>query len=362
MQELEAKILIAGPCSAESYEQMEKVCHFFSEQDSVHYIRAGIWKPRTRPGSFEGKGEEALQWLEILQKKYPRVPFMIEVASPTQLEAGMKYGLRNFWIGARTTVNPFLVQNLADAIRPLKNLHIWVKNPMHPDVHLWLGSIERLENTGSCSMLGAIHRGFYHHGKSPFRNDPHWSVPMQLKTIRKDIPLVCDISHIAGKREFLHEILSTALWLNFNGFMMEVHPEPDAALSDKSQQISFNDFLRILQTLKKNNDFKNFIPESIRHYRKEIDHIDFEIIQLLSSRMKLAAEIGEIKNIFQIPVFQPQRWKEILSTRPEWAEQAGLSCHFIEKIWVLIHNESIGIQNEIIRQCAQKKINTPDTP
>lgn len=343
------KIIIAGPCSAESFHQLESVFNFLTEFDEVKLIRAGVWKPRTRPGTFEGKGEEALQWIKELQGINNRNSFIIEVANPEQLELALKYEIKNFWIGARTSVNPFTVQEIADASKGLEHVHFWVKNPMHPDVNLWLGAIERFEKAG-IESVNAIHRGFFVNNQNPFRNDPNWAIPLQLKTIRNDLKIICDVSHIAGKRNLIRELTATALWLNFDGIMTEVHPHPSEALTDADQQLSYEDFRLLLSFIKNFGSMSSFLPGEIVHYRSKIDKIDFEIIKLLFERMKLAERIGEVKSLFQIPVFQPERWQEILSTRPAWAEQAGLKAAFIEKMWELIHNESINIQNLTIKE------------
>ncbi len=342
------KIIVAGPCSAESFHQLENVFRFLSEFDEVKFVRAGVWKPRTRPNAFEGKGEEALQWIKEIQKLNTEKSFMIEVANPEQLELALKYEIKNFWIGARTSVNPFTVQEIADASKGLSDIQFWVKNPMHPDVNLWLGAIERFEKAG-INRVNAIHRGFFVNNQNPFRNDPNWAIPMQLKTIRKDLEIICDVSHIAGKRNLIQDLTATALWLNFDGIMAEVHPNPAEALTDKDQQLSLEDFNLLLNFIKNFGSMSSLLPGEIVHYRSEIDKIDFEIIKLLFERMKLAERIGEIKSIFQIPVFQPERWQEILSSRPAWAEQSGLTSAFIEKMWELIHNESINIQNQTIK-------------
>lgn len=353
------KIIIAGPCSAESFQQLEATYNFLCEFEDVQFIRAGVWKPRSRPCSFEGKAVEALGWIEQIQKNKPEKPFIIEVGCSEHLELALKYEIKNFWIGARTSVNPFMVQEIADASKGIKNISFWIKNPMHPDVNLWLGSIERFEKSG-VNSVNAIHRGFFVNSQSPFRNDPHWSVPMQLKTIRKDLNIICDVSHIAGKRNLIRELTATALWLNFDGMMVEVHPNPLNALSDSEQQLSHKEFKELWEFIRSFGTLSSSLPGEILQYRNEIDKIDFEIIKLLIERMKLAERIGEIKSIYQIPVFQPERWQEILSTRPAWAEQSGLTPNFIEKIWEIIHNESINIQNLTIKtiekNCIKKTI------
>ncbi|MCX8080503.1 MAG: bifunctional 3-deoxy-7-phosphoheptulonate synthase/chorismate mutase type II [Bacteroidia bacterium] len=346
---IKQKIFIAGPCSVESYQQLEETALFFKKHADVKYIRAGVWKPRTRPNSFEGLGEEALSWIRDIQKTHKTPPFLVEVASSEHLDLALQNDITHIWIGARTSVNPFLVSEIAQAARGNKQLNVWIKNPMHPDVNLWLGSIERFENAG-VGFTGAIHRGFFLNSKSPYRNEPNWAIPLHLKTLRNDIPILCDVSHISGNTALIPELVSTALWLNFDGFMMEVHPNPKKAFTDAHQQLSFTEFSDLLSWISSFGKLSGKLPDEILRYRKEIDRIDFEIIRLLQERMNLARQIGEIKSLYQIPVFQQERWHEILSSRPNWALQSGLPPAMIEKIWELIHNESISIQNRLIQK------------
>jgi len=339
--------IIAGPCSAETYEQLTQVYHFLSDGQKADYIRCGIWKPRSRAGSFEGKGTEALKWIQQISRLYEGPPWITEVALPEHIELCLKHDIRTFWIGARTTTNPFLVQELAETLRGVPKTEVWIKNPMHPDWQLWLGAIERFEKAGT--KTSAIHRGFYSKTGGPYRNDPYWSVPLQLKSLRPELTIICDASHIAGNRDRIPEIVLTSRWLELDGLMLEVHPNPEAALSDKDQQLTFKDFLHLLQSYYSFPELLNkHTPQEISQYRSSIDKIDFQIIELLKKRMQLVEQIGEIKKIFHIPVFQMERWLEILQTRTSWAGQTGLPAGFIQRVFELIHNESILLQNQMM--------------
>ncbi len=344
-------LLIAGPCSAESPEQLFAVAKAVKAM-GISIMRAGVWKPRTRPNSFEGKGKEALSWITEV-KKETGISFAIEVANPIHVALACEAGIEILWLGARTTVNPFIVQEIADELRGSDKI-VLVKNPINPDLSLWIGALERLSRSG-IQKLGAIHRGFSSFQKSRFRNQPLWQIALELKTLHPELPLIADPSHIAGNREMIFEISQKALDLDYDGLMIETHTDPDHALSDAQQQITpvrlaeiISD-LRISERLSSNVLFLN----QLEVLREKIDHLDQEVIELLSSRAKLTEQIGEYKKENQVTVFQLERWNEIMNTRPEWAKLAQLAPDFIRELYKIIHDESIRIQTEIMNKTSE---------
>lgn len=338
-------LLIAGPCSAESPEQVLQTALRLKTMN-ISVMRAGVWKPRTRPGSFEGRGDEALTWLAEI-KKTTGLTIATEVASPQHVEKACAAGIDILWIGARTTVNPFAVQEIAEALKGTDKI-VWVKNPINPDMALWMGAIERIYRSG-ISKLAAIHRGFSAFRPSRFRNVPMWQIPLELKSLHPHLPLIADPSHIAGERELVFEVSQRALDLGYDGLMIEAHPRPDQALSDARQQLTLEALeqlialLRIAQTTSGNALFLS----QLEKLREQIDHIDRELIETLASRMRLAEKIGEYKKENNVTVFQAARWKEIMETRPEWGQQSSLSADFIRELYRIIHDESIRIQTRI---------------
>lgn len=345
--------LIAGPCSAESPEQLLTVARALKEM-GISIMRAGIWKPRTRPNSFEGMGETALKWIAEV-KQETGLAFATEVANPAHVELALKAGMDILWIGARTTVNPFSVQEIADALKGTDKI-VLVKNPINPDLSLWIGALERLHRAG-IKKLGAIHRGFSSFQKSRFRNQPLWQIPLELKTLHPDIPLIGDPSHIAGTRDLIFEVSQKALDLDYDGLMIETHPDPDKALSDAQQQVTpavLKEILSQLRVSERSSSNALFINH-LEALREKIDHIDQELIETLSTRMKMIEKIGDYKKDNHVTVFQLERWNEIMQTRPEWAKLALLSPDFIRELYKIIHDESIRIQTEIMNKTTESE-------
>lgn len=346
-------LIIGGPCSAESPDQILATAKHLLD-NGVHIMRAGVWKPRTRPNSFEGKGHEALRWLAEV-KKQTAIKVAIEVASPQHLEAALSYGVDIVWLGARTTVNPFLVQDIASSLKGVK-IPVLVKNPINPDIALWQGALERISNAG-VTQLAAVHRGFSNYQKSKFRNSPAWQIPIQLKSNFPTLPLICDPSHIAGNRNLIGEISQKALDLGYDGLMVETHPSPDAALSDAEQQLSLDQFSELLQQLRFSERHSNdalFISQ-LEDLREKIDYLDEELIEILALRKELIERIGDYKKENNVTVFQLERWNEIRNSRPEWGSTKGLSPEFIHSIYRTIHDESIRVQTEIMNKQAENK-------
>ncbi len=337
--------VIAGPCSAESLDQMIDVTKSLTTYE-IPTIRAGIWKPRTRPNNFEGVGEQGLEWMSQIKDKF-RVETAIEVANAQHVELALKYQIDVLWIGARTTVNPFAVQEIADALKGL-DIPVLIKNPVNPDLSLWMGAVERIAHAG-ITKIGAIHRGFSYFRKSKYRNEPVWQIPIELKRNFPNLPLICDPSHIGGSRKMIMEICQKALDLNYDGLMIETHPEPDKALSDAKQQVIPERLYEILTSLvvkQSESHDKEFVTR-LEELRKNIDSIDHDLIQTLSSRQRIIKEIGDFKKKNGISILQLDRWKKIINSRPNWGSDLDLSREYIEELYKLIHAESIKIQNEI---------------
>lgn len=339
--------VIAGPCSAESREQVWQTAEQISRNKKVHALRAGVWKPRTRPGSFEGAGEAALPWLHEVQREF-KLPVTIEVAQPEHIEAALKHDIRFFWIGARTTANPFSVQELAEALKGV-DCTVMVKNPIHADLQLWIGAIERVMQSG-VKNLAAIHRGFHTSAKNTFRNTPLWQIPIELKVQFPHLPLICDPSHICGRRDLIFDVAQNALDLGMNGLMIESHMNPDLALSDKNQQLTpaqLEDLLNKLQ-VKERSTANPVFNEQLNAIRQDIDRIDEEIINLVKARLDLVVKIAAEKKQKNVTAFQLERYIGILKSRGQWAEDKNLTRDFVEKLYQLIHEESIRTQIEIL--------------
>lgn len=338
--------IIAGPCSAESEEQLLATCLKLKDL-KVDALRAGIWKPRTRPNNFEGHGAIALPWIETVKKEV-NLPFGIEVATPQHIELALKHGVDILWIGARTTVNPFNVQDLADALRGV-DVPVMIKNPVNPDLSLWLGAIERIYNAG-ITKIAAIHRGFSSLQESKYRNPPTWQIPLELKRLFPHIPLICDPSHISGARDMIFALSQKALDLNYDGLMIETHIDPDKAWSDAKQQVTPEALGDILSNLKLRVSSINDVEfmNHLEDLRKKIDEIDRELIEILAARMAVVEQVGEYKKDNNITIFQLDRWNEVFRTRPEWAAKMNLSKDLIAEIYKLIHVESIRKQTEVM--------------
>lgn len=343
-KELNRPFVIAGPCSAETEEQVTETCERLAVSDKINVLRAGIWKPRTRPNSFEGIGEVGLEWLQKV-KKQTGLLTTVEVATPEHVQLALKYDVDILWIGARTTVNPFSVQAIADELKGVQKA-VMIKNPINTDLNLWIGAIERIYNAG-IQHIGAIHRGFSEYGQSIYRNNPKWQIPIELKSRIPSITMVCDPSHICGNRELIESVSQEALDLNFDGLMIESHIDPDNAWSDAKQQVTPETLHEIIKRIVLRDE--TIDKESpLTKMRKEIDTIDNQILQLLADRMNVADEIGKFKKENNITILQPARWQEIVERNIVKGDKMGLSAEFIEKMTKSIHQESINHQNQIM--------------
>lgn len=337
---------IAGPCSAESEEQVMQTALALKDS-GVSVMRAGIWKPRTRPGSFEGVGARGLAWLKNAGKAAGLLS-ATETAVPEHVELCLKQGIDMLWIGARTTSNPFAVQSLADALKGV-DIPVLVKNPMNPDLNLWVGALERLHQAG-VKRLGAIHRGFSIYEQARFRNQPLWRIPIEMKRLNPRVPLICDPSHICGNRELILSVAQNAMDMLFDGLMIEVHLNPPAALSDAEQQITPGDYRQLMSRLKvkKSTCGENESWEHIRGIRKEIDTLDAQILVLLAKRMNQSKRIALHKMKDNIAIFQPERWEEVVKSRTGDGLNRNLSEEFVLRLYQLIHEESLRIQEEVV--------------
>jgi chorismate mutase len=332
--------LISGPCSAETEAQVLETARRIKVQGKAQYLRAGIWKPRTRPNSFEGVGEIGLEWMQAARAE-TGLPITTEVATAAHVEACLKHGFDMLWIGARTTVNPFSVQEIADALQGV-DIPVLVKNPINPDLQLWIGALERIYNAG-IRKLAAVHRGFSYYGKSIYRNKPMWEIPIALKAHFENLPIICDPSHISGRRDLLQPVAQKALDLGMDGLMLESHITPDEAWSDAKQQITPEKLTELIDALNVRSvvlDDPAFANE-LHALRSRIDKIDEEIIQLLGQRLQVTREIGLYKKDHHITVLQLERWKEIVQSRTAWAKELGLTDEFIERFLEQLHKESI---------------------
>jgi chorismate mutase len=341
-------LVISGPCSAETYDQLYNTCKQLKNQ-GINLMRAGIWKPRTRPGTFEGNGEEALKWISEIKKELD-VKFTVEVANTNHIDLSLKYGIDVLWIGARTTVNPFSVQEIADAIKGT-DTPIFIKNPINPDLSLWMGAIERINKVG-INKIGAIHRGFSITGKSKYRYVPLWDIAIDLKSNIPDLPIICDPSHICGNRDMLQETSQKALDLGYDGLIIESHIDPDNAWSDAKQQVTPEVLSKIIDSLViKNKDEKsNTYNHLLNELRELIDNVDKEIIDIISKRIDLVEKIGEFKKEQDLTTFQVDRWNDIFKSRIKWAKDKDLDKDFIEDLYKVIHLGSINAQNKIINK------------
>jgi chorismate mutase len=344
--QLEHPIVIAGPCSAETEEQVLRIADELKDTD-VTYLRAGIWKPRTRPGNFEGVGAMGLKWL---QKAKAETGLLIatEVANRAHVELALEHDVDLLWIGARSTVSPFIVQEIADALKGTDKV-VLVKNPVNPDLALWIGAVERL-HTADIKKLGVIHRGFSTYSKSKYRNNPEWQIAVDFQTRYPDIPLICDPSHITGKRDMILEVSQTALDLNYDGLMIETHYDPDNAWSDAAQQVTPMVLMQIFKDLRirKEQDDEAGYQSQLGVLRAQIDVIDNAIIETLGKRMKTADAIGALKKERNVAVLQSKRWNEILGKMILEGEQHGLSEEFILRVFKAVHQESIVHQEKVM--------------
>jgi len=341
-------LVIAGPCSAETEEQLLKIAHQLKDTDTS-VLRAGIWKPRTRPGNFEGVGALGLKWLQRAKEETGLLT-TTEVANANHVDLALKHDVDILWIGARTTVSPFIVQEIAEAVKGTDKI-ILVKNPVNPDLALWLGAVERFYTAG-ITKLGVIHRGFSTYEKTRYRNNPEWQIPIDLQNTFPDLPLILDPSHIAGKRDIIFDLCQTALDLNYDGLMVETHFDPDNAWSDAKQQITPKALEKMtvdLKIRKVEGDEAEF-NNQLNTMRTQIDLIDDQIMDMLGKRMKIVDGIGALKKKNNVAILQVKRWNEVLGRMILEGEQNKLSEEFVLKIYKAIHQESINHQKKVINE------------
>jgi chorismate mutase len=346
---LKKQLFIAGPCSAETEQQVTNTAIRLKKTGKVDIFRAGIWKPRTRPGAFEGVGAEGIPWL-IQVKSETGLPIAVEVAKSSHVDVCLRAGIDVLWIGARTTVNPFAVQEIADSLKGV-DIPVLLKNPVNPDLSLWLGGMERLINAG-LTQLGAVHRGFSFAGEKIYRNRPQWQIAIDFKTAMPDIPMINDPSHICGKRSLLQRVAQKAMDLNFDGLMIESHITPDDAWSDAAQQLTPEDYAALIGDLvfREDNPKEQKQKSQLERLRKEIDMIDEELLHILASRMNVVRSIGRYKKENNMTILQSSRWQEILQKFIERGTQSGLSEEFITRLIKSIHDESIEQQEKVMSQ------------
>jgi len=339
--------LISGPCSAETEEQVMDTAKSLAALGKVNIFRAGIWKPRTRPNCFEGVGNPGLKWLRRVKQK-TGLPVGTEVANEKHVYEALKYGIDMLWIGARTSVNPITVQEIANALRGV-DVMVFVKNPVNPDIELWIGALERIASAG-IKRLGAIHRGFSTYEKTIYRNQPNWQLPIELRRKIPEMPILCDPSHIAGAREYLREISQKAMDLNFDGLMIESHINPDKALSDSSQQINAEELKELLSRLilrSPSTDDPRLL-DALGELRQQIDVFDNHLLNILEKRMRVAETIGRYKKENNITILQSARWDEIVKRVMIKGQTKGLSKELIDAMFKAIHQESINRQMKIM--------------
>lgn len=341
--------LISGPCSAETEEQLLETARLVAATGKVSVLRAGIWKPRTRPGEFEGAGAVALEWLKKA-KAETGLPVAVEVANAKHVREALAAGVDILWIGARSTVNPFTVQEIADELQGV-DVPVLVKNPVNPDLSLWIGALERINRAG-ITKLGAIHRGFTSFEKTAYRNEPMWDMAISLKTLAPELPIFNDPSHICGTRDLIAYVAQKAVDLDMQGLMIEAHPDPDKAWTDAKQQVTPARLKEIIEnlTLRSADPHNPEFADKLAELRSKIDSIDDQIYQKLSERMKVVEKIGEYKRDNDVTILQVNRWDEILKKRTEFADVLKLDRNFAAKILELIHSESIRRQTEVMNQ------------
>ena len=343
-------LLISGPCSAETEEQVNiTIDQLIQYNPNLHVLRAGIWKPRTRPGAFEGVGAEGLPWIKNAAIRHAK-PCMVEVANKIHVEEALKAGIDMLWIGARTTVNPFVVQEIADALNGI-DIPVFIKNPVNPDLDLWIGAFERLQKAGITKLV-AIHRGFSSYTKSEYRNKPNWEIPIELKRRLPELAIVCDPSHICGRRDILLKVAQKAMDLNFDGLMIESHYQPDEAWSDAKQQITPQQLQELLSNIiyRENKMMNTEDDNLLTEMRSKIDRIDNYIIELLAERMSISEEIGSYKAKNNITIYQPQRWSQIVDRILKIGKESGLSESFLLQLIQQINKESIRHQTLIMNK------------
>ncbi len=344
----EPPLIISGPCSAESEEQLLSTAKEIVKLTNVKIFRMGIWKPRTRPDDFEGVGSIGLEWLKVV-KDETGMKTAVEVANSRHVEDCLKHGVDILWIGARTVVNPFSIQEISEVLKGV-DIPVMVKNPVNPDLELWIGALERINLVGIEKLI-AVHRGFYFFEKSPFRNAPMWEVPIELKRIFPDLPIIADPSHICGNKKLLLQISQKALDLEMDGLMIETHINPEIALTDAKQQITpaeLKDLISklIIRNKSGNIEFENKLEE----LRAKIDEVDYELIDIIAKRLDLVKQIGEYKRNSSITILQLKRWRNIIQDRLKKGVEKGLSKKLLIDLFELVHEESIRLQNEIMNK------------
>ncbi len=346
--DLQKPIVIAGPCSAETPQQVMQTAVELKSR-GINIFRAGIWKPRTRPNCFEGVGKKGLQWLQDA-KKATSMMMATEVANAKHVELALEANIDILWIGARTSVNPFAIQEIADALRNV-DIPIMVKNPINPDLSLWIGAFERLYNSG-VKKLAAIHRGFSTYKKIKYRNEPQWQIAIELKRQFPNLPIFCDPSHICGNRHLIEEVAQTSMDLNYHGLIVESHINPHEAWSDAKQQLTPNDLVKMLNNLviRKAEVENEELLNRLSYLRTTIDHIDNQILDLIEERMEVVNEIGKYKKVNNIAVFQNQRWNSMLNRIRKNGKLKGLSEELVSTIFKAIHLEAINRQTKIMKK------------
>lgn len=342
-------LVIAGPCSAESEEQVMLTAAELAATGRVDLFRAGIWKPRTRPDHFEGVGSVGLSWLRRVREEYG-LPVSVEVATEKHVYEALKHGVDAVWIGARTSVNPFAMQEIASALKGA-GVMVFIKNPVNPDLELWIGAIERISKAG-ISRIAAIHRGFSSWEKCAFRNQPRWQIPVELRQRMPDLPMICDPSHMGGDKSFIIDLSQKAMDLNYDGLMIETHIDPASALSDKKQQVTPSELTGILDSLvlrSPTSDDPEFL-ETIEDLRNQIDVYDNLLLDILESRMQVAETIGRYKKEHNITILQSSRWKEVKNNAVDKGVRKGLTPEFIQTFLEAIHQESITHQMKVMKE------------
>ena len=341
--------LISGPCSAETEDQVLETCQRLAATGKVQALRAGIWKPRTKPGGFEGVGAKGLPWLKKASE-LTGLPVAVEVATAKHVEDCLNFGVDLVWVGARTTGNPFSVQEIANALRGVE-IPVLVKNPIHPELELWVGAVERLQKAG-LKQVGLIHRGFSSYGNTDFRNAPMWHLPIEMKRRLPELPILNDPSHICGRRDTLFAVAQQALNLDFDGTMIESHRDPDNAWSDAKQQITPEALGQLIQDLvwrHESTDKKEFVT-ALASLREQINQLDAEVLQLLGRRMAVAEKIGVYKKENDITILQTTRWNEVLERSQRQGTSVGLTAEFVEQLLAAVHLESIQRQNKVMEE------------
>lgn len=342
-------LLIAGPCGVESADQFIQTALQLSQSGKVHALRGGLWKPRTRPNSFEGVGKEGIPWMTEA-RTITGLPIITEVANKEHIELCLKAGFDALWIGARTVANPFSVQEIAEVLRGT-GMPVLVKNPIHPDLALWIGAIERLQKAGLHQVIG-VHRGFSTGSPSLYRNSPLWELAIGLQTEMPDLPIICDPSHIAGNRTLIQQVAQKAVDLGMKGWMIESHINPDQAWSDAQQQITPDQLINILDHIALRDKINEEVFQHIEltEWRNEIDKLDLELLELLGKRMQISERIGEFKRDHELAIFSLDRWVKLLDSRTAWGEQQGLTLRFLKSYLDAIHTESIRHQEKVMNK------------